>query len=97
MNIADNIQATAPAAASPQIFSSTTANNYRGTASWFEQFANLNKNPLATNTSDPIRNHLLTPMTMHWNLDVEQELPLTSWVSLATSASAASTSMGIPT
>jgi hypothetical protein len=82
-NIIDNIQATAPAAASPQIFSSTTANNYRGTASWFEQFANLNKNPLATNTSDPIRNNLLTPMTMHWNLDVEQELPWTTSVQVS--------------
>jgi hypothetical protein len=82
-NIMDNIQATAPAAASPQIFSSTTANNYRGTASWFEQFANLNKSPLATNTSDPIKNNLLTPMTMHWNLDVEQELPWTTTVQVS--------------
>jgi len=82
-NIMDNIQATAPAAASPQIFSSTTANSYRGTASWFEQFANLNKSPLATNTSDPIKNNLLTPMTMHWNLDVEQELPWTTTVQVS--------------
>jgi len=77
-NIIDNIQATAPAAASPVIYSSTTANSYRGTGSWYEQFANLNKNPLASNSSDPIKNKLLTPMTMHWNLSIQQELPWTT-------------------
>lgn len=78
MNIIDNIQGTAPAAASPQIFSSGTANKNRGTANWYEQFANLNKNPLPTNSSDPIKNKLLTPRTLHWNLAVEQELPWSS-------------------
>ena len=74
-NIIDNIQATAPNAASPVITSSTSANGHRGTGSWFEQFANLNPNPRPTNTQEPISDHLLSPRTMHWNLNVEQELP----------------------
>lgn len=82
-NIIDNIQGTAPAAAAPAVFSVTSANNNRGTAAWFEQFAGLNKNPLPTNTSDPIKNKLLTPMTMHWNLDIEQELPWASNFSIS--------------
>jgi len=77
-NIMDNIQSTAPAAASPVIYSVGSSNSNRGTSSWYEQFVNLNKNPLATNTSDPIKNKLLRPMSMQWNLDVEQELPWTS-------------------
>ncbi|MGA3048889.1 MAG: carboxypeptidase regulatory-like domain-containing protein [Terracidiphilus sp.] len=74
-NIIDNIQASAPNAASPQITSSTTANGNRGTNTWYEQFANLNKSPLPTNTAEPIKDHLLSPRTMHWNLNLEQELP----------------------
>ena len=82
-NIIDNIQATAPAAASPTIYSNTTANNNRGTASWYEQFANLGKTPLATDSSDPIKNKLLTPMTMHWNLSIQQELPWTTTIQVS--------------
>jgi hypothetical protein len=74
-NIIDNIQASAPNAASPVITSSATANGNRGTSSWFEKFASLNKTPLATSTAEPIVNHLLSPRTMHWNLNLEQELP----------------------
>jgi len=74
-NIIDNIQASAPNAASPVITSSTTANGNRGTGSWAEQFSNLIKSALPTNTSEPIVDHLLSPRTMHWNLNIEQELP----------------------
>jgi hypothetical protein len=74
-NIIDNIQATAPNAASPVINSSGTANGNRGTGTWYEQFANLNQTPLPGNTAEPIVNHLLSPRTMHWNLNIEQELP----------------------
>ena len=74
-NIIDNIQATAPNAASPVITSSSSANGNRGTATWMEQFANLNHNPRPTNTQEPIVNHLVSPRTMHWNLNIEQELP----------------------
>lgn len=77
-NIIDNIQATSPAAASPVIYSSTTENGNRGVANWYEQFANLNPSPLAANSSDPIVNKLLRPLTMQWNLAVEQELPWAS-------------------
>ena len=82
-NIMDNIQATAPAAASPVIYSSPSANGNRGTASWFEQFANLSPTPLATNTSDPIINKLLKPMTLQWNVAIEQELPWASSVQIS--------------
>jgi len=77
-NIMDNIQATAPAAASPVIYSVGSDNSNRGTSSWFEQFANLNPSPLSTNSSDPILNKLLRPLSMQWNLDLEQELPWSS-------------------
>jgi hypothetical protein len=77
-NIMDNIQATAPAAASPAIYSSTSANGNRGTGAWFEQFANLSHSPLATDTSDPIISKLLKPMTFQWNVAIEQELPWAS-------------------
>lgn len=74
-NIIDNIQATAPNAASPVINSVAAANGNRGTGTWFEQFAHLNHTPRPTNTAEPIVDHLLSPRTMHWNLNVEQELP----------------------
>jgi hypothetical protein len=74
-NIIDNIQASAPNAASPLISSVSSSNGNRGHANWYEQFANLNPNPLPTNTADPIQDHLLSPRTMHWNLNIEQELP----------------------
>jgi len=74
-NIIDNIQASAPNAASPVITSSANATNTRGASNWSEQFANLNPNPLPGNTAEPIQDHLLSPRTMHWNLNVEQELP----------------------
>src|SRR5262249_41700307 len=71
-NIIDNIQASAPNAASPLITSSTSANGNRGTSGWYEQFANLNQSPLPTNTAEPISDHLLAPRTMHWNFNIEQ-------------------------
>ena len=58
-NIIDNIQASAPNAASPVITSSANSTRTRGTSNWNEQFANLNPNPLPTNTQQPISNHLL--------------------------------------
>ena len=71
----NHIQATAPNAAAPVINSVSSANGNRGTGSWYEQFANLNQTALPTDTSEPISDHLLSPRTMHWNLNVEQELP----------------------
>ncbi len=71
-NIIDNIQATAPAAASPVITSNTSS---RGTPNWDQQFANLNHVAKPTDSSDPIVNNLKSPRTFHWNLNLEQELP----------------------
>ena len=74
-NISDNIQATSPNAAAPTINSNSSSAHTRGMGSWYEQFGNLNKNPLPTNTAEPIVDHLLSPRTMHWNLGFERELP----------------------
>jgi hypothetical protein len=74
-NIIDNIQASAPNAASPVVNSNPASNGNRGTSNWSSRFSALNPNPLPLNTAEPIANHLLSPRTMHWNLNVEQELP----------------------
>jgi Carboxypeptidase regulatory-like domain/TonB dependent receptor len=74
-NIIDNIQATAPNAAAPVINSTSTASHSRGTADFSGQFPNLNTHPLPGNTAEPIADHLLSPRTMHWNFNIEQELP----------------------
>jgi len=75
-NIIDNIQATAPNAASPTLNSLVSkATAPRGTPAWSSNFANLNKSPLPSNTAEPISDHLLAPRTFHWNLNVQQELP----------------------
>jgi Carboxypeptidase regulatory-like domain len=73
-NIIDNIQATAPNAASPLINSLTSGSNPRGYGNWSSDFSSLNHTPLPTNTSEPISKHLLAPRTFHWNLNVQQEL-----------------------
>lgn len=74
-NIIDNIQSAAPNNASSLITSIANATNTRGTAAWSTNFANLSKTPTAKSTAQPITNHLLSPRTMHWNLNLEQELP----------------------
>ena len=74
-NIIDNIQASAPNAASPTINSLISTANPRGTPSWSSNFSNLNQSPLPSNTAEPISDHLLAPRTFHWNLNVQQELP----------------------
>jgi len=77
-NIIDNIQATAPNAASPVLNSTSTASHPRGTPNFSQQFANLDKTPLPTNTAEPITDHLLSPRTIHYNFGLEQELPWAS-------------------
>ncbi len=74
-NIIDNIQASAPNAASPLITSIATASNSRGTANWDAQFASLDPTPTPFNTAEPIKDHLLSPRTIHFNAGFEQELP----------------------
>jgi len=74
-NIIDNIQASAPNNGSPVLYSTATSNHNRGTGDWYEQFGNLSPNPTPFNLQEPIVNHLLNPRTLHWNLNIEQELP----------------------
>ena len=50
-NIIDNIQASAPNAASPLIDSLPSGSLPRGTPAWSTQFATLNKDPLPTDTA----------------------------------------------
>ncbi len=74
-NIIDNIQASAPNAAAPNITSSVTPTTPRGTPAWSDNFASLIKTPQPTDIAEPIYNHLLMPRTFHWNLNVQQDLP----------------------
>ncbi len=74
-NIIDNLQASAPNAASPNLTSLTSGSHPRGTANWSQQFSTLNHTPSPYDTAQPIVDHLLRPKTYHWNLSVQQELP----------------------
>ena len=73
-NIDDNIQASAPNAASPVLYGNK-ATSVRGTPNWFEQFASLNKNALPTNSQTTIAGNLKAPLTYQYNLAIEQALP----------------------
>lgn len=73
-NITDNLQASAPMAASPVLYGSNAA-NVRGTASWSTQFANLSKIPLASNSQTTIAKDLISPLTYQYNLNIERALP----------------------
>jgi len=74
-NIIDNTQASAPNSALPQIESVVSGSNPRGTSAWSTEFAGLNPDPSPDDTAEPILDHLLSPKTLHWNLNVQQELP----------------------
>lgn len=73
-NIEDNIQASAPNAASPILYGSKSANP-RGTANWSQQFATLNKTPQPTNAQTTLYNNLLSPLTYQYNLAIERQIP----------------------
>lgn len=73
-NIVDNIQASAPNAASPVIYGSN-ATTPRGTANWSGQFANLNTTPLPTNTQTTLKSNLRSPLTYQYNLAIERQIP----------------------
>lgn len=73
-NIDDNIQASAPNAASPIVYGVKTT-SVRGTPSWIEQFATLSKTPLPTNTQTTINNNMNNPLTYQYNLSIERALP----------------------
>jgi hypothetical protein len=76
-NIIDNIQASAPNNSAKNINSLTSAALPRGTANWstYTNFAGVSKAPLPTDVANPILDHLLSPKTFHWNLNVQQEMP----------------------
>jgi hypothetical protein len=73
-NIDDNIQASAPNAASPVLYG-TKATSVRGTPSWIEQFATLSHVPLATNAQTTINKDLDNPLTYQYNLSIERAIP----------------------
>jgi hypothetical protein len=71
-NIIDNIQSSSPNSAAKLI----TAPIGRGTANWAGILGTIiNKNALATDTSNVIPQHLLNPLTFQYNLRVQRELP----------------------
>jgi hypothetical protein len=72
-NIIDNIQGSAPNAASKQIRSTTAG---RGTANWSGVLGRIaDKSPLSTDTANVITSNLVDPENYQWNLRVQQELP----------------------
>lgn len=73
-NIVDNIQASAPNAASPVLYGSKTLSQ-RGTPNWSNQFSQLSHTSLPTNTQTTLSNHLKNPLTYQYNLSVERQLP----------------------
>lgn len=72
-NVADNLQASAPNAASPVIYNSTAS--ARGTAAWSTQFASLSPTPLITNTTTSVVPNFKQEMDYQYNLSVQQSLP----------------------
>jgi hypothetical protein len=71
-NVADNIQASAPNAASPILYNSTVG---RGTATWSTQFATLSATPLPTNSVTSVVPNFKNPLAFQYNATVEQALP----------------------
>lgn len=73
-NIEDNIQASAPNAASPVLYGNKSVSP-RGTPSWSGQFGSLNRTPLPGNSQTTLSNNLRNPLTYQYNLAVERQLP----------------------
>jgi hypothetical protein len=73
-NMEDNVQATAPNAASPIIYGNKSVSP-RGTPSWSGQFASLNRTPQPLNGQTTLSNNLRNPLTYQYNLAIEQQLP----------------------
>lgn len=71
-NVADNLQASAPNAASPVIYNSTTG---RGTPAWSTQVANLVGIPAPTNNITSVVPNLRNPITYQYNVAIEQAIP----------------------
>lgn len=71
-NVADNIQASAPNAASPIQYNAGAG---RGTANWSKQFSNLSSTPLPTNSQTSLFPNFKNPVTYQYNASVQQSLP----------------------
>jgi hypothetical protein len=71
-NVADNIQASAPNAASPVLYNSTAG---RGTAAWSTQFTALSSTPLATNSVTSVVPKFKNPIAYQYNAAIQQALP----------------------
>ena len=71
-NVDDNIQASAPNAASPVQYNSSTG---RGTATWSTQFSGLSSTPLATNSVTSVLPRYKNPISYQYNAAIEQALP----------------------
>jgi hypothetical protein len=72
-NIIDNTQSSAPNAASPEVISSTSG---RGLANFSQYLTNgsLNKTPQLTDLVESMTPHILSPRTLQWNVNVQQDL-----------------------
>lgn len=74
-NIDDNILASAPNAAAPDIISTPSTASPRGLAGLSAQFGNLSHTPGPTDFAEYITPTITSPRILQWNLNVEQELP----------------------
>lgn len=73
-NIVDNIQASAPNAASPVVYGSN-ATSVRGTPNWSNIFTTLNKTPQPNNVQTTIASNFKAGLTYQYNVALEQQLP----------------------
>ena len=72
-NVADNLQSSAPNAASPVLYNSTA--NARGTAAWSTLFSTLSSTPLITNSTTSVVPNFKQEMDYQYNLSLQQSLP----------------------
>jgi hypothetical protein len=73
-NIADNIQTSAPNAASPILYGNKTVSQ-RGTPNWSNATTLLSKSPLPLNTQTTLTSNFQSPYTYQYNLAIERQLP----------------------
>ena len=74
-NIINNIQASSPNAASPDLISSASKASPRGFAAMSSQLANLSQTPGPTGFAEYMDPNIVSPRILQWNLNVEQQLP----------------------
>ncbi len=72
-NVDDNVQASAPNAASPTLYN--TLGNGRGTAAWSTQFSQLSSTPLATNSVTSVVPNYRNPVSYQYNAAIQRQIP----------------------